>query len=487
MADSQQMPLEGDLRNIALPRVLQSVAAQQSTGILTVQGEDDIVAVSCLNGQVMAADALNQTVEDGLGKVLVSQKVISAEDFATAANDHQGGSGGSLGELLVSRKLVSRKQLLDALRLQTYRLMLQVLTWRNGEFKFYGGDEVSYEEGVVPIPVDELLIRALETLGERSGVPGSVPRFDAVYRPVPPRGPVHVLGRDGDGSVGGIWITEPQELFLKKIDGRTSAVAIAKAGGYGRYQALFCLHQLLENDLIQISTAAPRPAAAESAWATQSVEPVAPVPAVAGPAGVEEQVEPEIFTPPSTGEIAPARAKVSKPPVQARPARDAEVQKLAIPPAATALQPWIGTCLAALLLVLLGLVLVRRPASYLQPFPWQENQRSTVERQLRQALFLKIDRATRSYFLMEAHYPDTLQELVGFGLLSPEDLEDPGGHSLRYSPDTESYQSYKIDVLVKGKALDGLGTSEATTGDFFLDPQFIAPDEATEKPLYLID
>jgi len=479
MADSDQMPLEGDLGTTALPRVLRSIAAQQSTGILTVQGEDDIVAVSCLSGQIMAADALNQTVEDGLGKVLVNQKLISAEDFASAANDHQGGSGGSLGELLVSRNLISRKQLLDALRLQTYRLMLQVLTWRSGEFKFYGGDEVSFEEGVVPIPVEELLMRALESLGERSGIPGSIPKLDSVYRRVPPRGPVHVLRRDGDGRGGGIWITEQQEAFLQRIDGTTSAVAIAKAAGLGRYQALFSLHQLLENDLIELSTVPPRPAAVP--------EPAPPaVPRPAEPAK-PAAARPEI-TPPAAAEAPAPRAKVSRPSrVRAKPEEAPEARRLAIPPSATALQPWVGTSLAVLLLLLLGLVLLRRPASFLQPLPGQENQRSTVERRLRQALFLKIDRATRSYFLMEAHYPDALQEMVGFGLLETSDLQDPAGHALRYVPDTESYQSYEIQVLVKEKPLDGLGTKQATDGDFLLDPKFIALDADTEHPLFLLD
>ena len=160
------MSLEGELQRLALPKVLHSLAAQRLSGILTVQGEDDIVAISLLEGAIVAADALNQTVEEGLGDVLQGQNLISSEDFSAAVRDHQGGGSGSLGDLLVSRDLVTREELLEGLRRQTYRLMLQVLTWKVGEFKFYSGDEVSFEEGFGPISVDELLIRSIDDLGD---------------------------------------------------------------------------------------------------------------------------------------------------------------------------------------------------------------------------------------------------------------------------------------------------------------------------------
>ena len=95
------MAVEGTLDVFQLPEILQVIAHQRKTGILTVQGHNDIIAVSFLDGQVVAADALNQTMEDGLGDVLAQEKLMSPEQFADIASRHREG-GGPLNDLLVN-------------------------------------------------------------------------------------------------------------------------------------------------------------------------------------------------------------------------------------------------------------------------------------------------------------------------------------------------------------------------------------------------
>ncbi|HEX9945292.1 MAG TPA: DUF4388 domain-containing protein, partial [Thermoanaerobaculia bacterium] len=175
------MAVEGTLDLFKLPEILQLISQQRKTGILTVQGQQDIFAVSFLNGRIMAADALNQTLEEGLAQVLVKEGMIGAPDLARAVAEHQQAAGGRLIDLLVERRYVERAQLLEALRLQTRRLLEQLLRWNQGEFKFYSVDEVSYEEGLEPISVEELLIHAAQS------APPAEP-----LRPVPAPAPLPV-------------------------------------------------------------------------------------------------------------------------------------------------------------------------------------------------------------------------------------------------------------------------------------------------------
>ena len=174
------MALEGDLRVFRLPDILQMIAQQQKTGILTVQGEHDILAVSFLRGEIVAADALNQNFEEGLGEVLASQGLVRPEDFVRVAEGHKS-SGQRLADYLVERGILSRQQLLGALRQQTYRLLLQVLRWTEGEFKFYSGEEVSFEDGVQPISVEEVLMRSI---GESEMTPVQI--WSRHWRLIPP-------------------------------------------------------------------------------------------------------------------------------------------------------------------------------------------------------------------------------------------------------------------------------------------------------------
>lgn len=448
------MSLEGELQSLALPRVLHSLAAQRLSGILTVQGEDDIVAISLLEGAIVAADALNQTVEEGLGDVLQGQNLISPEDFSAAVRDHQGGGSGSLGDLLVSRGLVTREELLEGLRLQTYRLMLQVLTWQVGEFKFYSGDEVSFEEGFGPIAVDELLIRSIEDLGDQGVIAGPVPDLESAYRRVPQRSDPQVLGRDGDGIGGGIWIGPEQEALMLKVSKQTTAAAVASDLGLNRFQAQFALYSLLQHDLIEhLGSPKPGPTLELPTLPTQPSEPL----------------RAEIFTPPEPEVQDPMTALADQ-------AKAKSTSGL--------IQQWSGPALGVALALALALALVVNPSSFLLPFPWQDSQRLSVQRQLRQSLYLKIDRAAKTYFLVEVHYPESLDELAERGLITGSDNRDQAGHDLTYSTDDVSY---RIVPMVDGRRDPDLATTEAITGDFLLDPQFLRPPSSDVEPLWLIE
>lgn len=481
------MSMEGVLQEVRLLKVLQSISAQRTSGILSVQGEEDIVAVSFLQGAIVAADSLNLTQEESLGRALEQRGLISQIDYNAVVEEQQS-SGSNLIEMLVERGLVSREEILESLRGTTYELMLQLLTWTQGDFKFYGGDEISYEEGFKPISAEELLIRSIDDLSGKGGLSGPTPELESIFRQVPPRDEVKILGRDGDGLAPGIWISAEQADLLRHIDGKAQALSLTRQLRLGRYQAQFHLYRLLSNDLIEIVGHAPAAAAPGGTAAPGGAAApggVAQAPLVTGSAdtmspssqGLEKvtaelsntYLRAEIFEPPAPSDFDEASADNI-------PAPKAN-------PFGSILRHGVGPALAALFLVVLGLTLTHRPGSFLLPFPWQENQRGTVERQLRYSLFLKIDRATRAYILSHGTYPVTLQELVDAGLLAASDLKDPAGYELSYSSDAASY---RIDLLEEGTVVDGLGTNATMTGDFLLDSRMLHSEGDSANPLILM-
>jgi hypothetical protein len=492
------MAIEGSLDVFQLPEILQMISGQRKTGILTVQGESDIVAVSFKDGQVVAADALNQTVEEGLGQILASQGLVSPRDFSAVTLEHEAG-GKRLLDLLLERGHVHRSQLLDALRLQTYRLLLQLLRWEAGEFKFYAGEEVAYEEGFYAISVEELLIRSLEDLGDETQ--GDAPDLDAVYERVPGAPPVRMLEANAVPPEGGsgVWLAPEDRPFLERIDGATSARAVASACGANDYRALFTLYKLLRGGVIRAVTAR-QPAAARA--------PASPAPA--GPASVQGQAPRAVAGATAavpSGAGPPARAQA---PVPAGGGRDSAlpevpadaddvvaapqpptrgpkvVQLRAGAPAQASGVAVFAPVLAAMALAI-GILAIPwlAPRHLLLPFPWQDGSRTALERNQRAAQYLLIDRAARTYFLLEGHYPDDLQELVTLELLPASALRDPAGNSLAYATEEVSYE---VQPVRGGASLPELAAREAVTGDFLLDPQFLAlPDRPERAPLVLLD
>jgi hypothetical protein len=388
------MAVEGTLELFKLPEILQLIAQQKKTGILTIQGQQDIIAVTFLNGQIVAADALNQTVEEGLAQVLMGERLISAADFSRATAEHDASGGGRLLDLLVDRGYIARQDLLRGLRLQTFRLLEQLLRWDKGDFKFYSGDEVPFEEGFVPIAVDELLYQ----VAEKAAGP----------RPAP--------------------------------------------------------------------VAAPRPS-------TPAQPPSPQAPATPEPVPSPSQIRPALRVVRREGE--PPGGPVRTVPVYTEGEASGPFRKMKVETPAAAPQPLVPMILAAALVLMIAAVLIARPEALILPFPWQTKERADLAQDQRASLYLKIDRAAKTYYLLEGHFPPNLAVLEKQRLLAGGDLHDPQKHPFRYSFTEESYN---LQPMQGDKPIPGTETSEAITGNFFLDPEFLTvPVESTAPPLVLLD
>jgi hypothetical protein len=134
--------------------------------------------------------------------------------------------------------------------------------------------------------------------------------------------------------------------------------------------------------------------------------------------------------------------------------------------------------------VLAVTVLLGRPDRLVLPFPWQAGQRQELAQVQRAALHLKIDRAAKTFFLLEGHFPDDLALLAAAGLLGRSDLRDPQGYPLSYRTQGESYT---IQPLADDLPVAGVEAAEAITGNFLLDPGFITVTPDSRAPLVLLD
>lgn len=443
------MALEGDLRIFRLPDILQVISQQQKTGILTVQGDQDILAVSFLRGDIVAADALNQNFERGLGDVLASQGILRPEEFARHFEE-QKSSGMRLADFLVDRGILSRDQLLEALRQLTYSLLLQVLRWRQGEFKFYSGEEVSYEEGFVALPVAEVLMRSLGDLMGEGTLSGTLPHGFVAYERTTSARPIRVIGRDGTPPAEAgeeAWVSVDEQTLLEQLDGQRTAEAVARVSGLGEYRTLFGLFRLLQAGLVR-----PAGAVVERTQVTEA------------PPASEPFLRP-----------APRReraAEIELPKESSRASREV----------------WIGRLLAAcaaIAVALLATLLALRPAALILPFPWMREDRAAFERQQRVARALIIDRAARTHFLLEGRYPDRLVELVERGLLAERHRLDPAGRPYQYRVDAVSYH---LETADPDSSAGRQELSESISGDFVVDPDFFAGLREDEgNPLILLD
>jgi hypothetical protein len=445
------VPLEGDLAHFRLADILQVIASQRKTGILTVQGKSDILAVSFLEGGIVAADALNQSLDELVGEVLVRRELIEPARFARLV-DEQRGSGERLVDFLVSRQAVSRDQLLESIEDLTYRLILDVLRWKEGQFKFYGGEEVAHEEGVRPLRVDELLMRSMAELPPEEGRAAALVSGMSTYVRAADGRPVRRIPVGFDEHTpldpGIAWVTTDEEVVLERLDGRTTADTLARTSGLGESRVYYALSRLRGAGLVrELADGEEIPALA--ATPGHSAPRAAPAPEALRMDRQLEAAEEPRAVPHALGRRWAAAVRL-------------------VPLAAA----------AAVLITAFTL-----PGHLLYPAPGQGDARDTFYRVRRLARFAAIDRAARTYHLLEARYPSSLEELGRRGLLPVRAQDDFEGQALEYRPKGEEYE-----IVVRGKDESPVGLREGVFGDFLLDRTLFADLETSAGvPLVLVD
>lgn len=472
------MQLEGDLQSIDLSDLLRRISALCRTGILTVQSEHDMLAVTFLQGKVVAADAMNETMEDGLSQVLESQGLVSPSKFAELVSKQQT-SGERIADLLLEQRLIGRDQLLSAIRLQTYRLLLQLLSWREGEYNLFIGDEISYEDGIEPISMEELLVRSAADLGVDSPLSGPLPDLSATYERASGDAPIKVLGRDGDepeADPGAVWLTPCEYEVWQASDGKKPASSFIGGPDLDEYRVRFGLYTLLHESLV-------RPM-------TESLPDVVLPPSGLTPPSslLRSDIEDRVQQSWDDVESGPVDELVVEPPEpESEPTRPEPRPRIERGALGAVAWVWLSRTMALGLLALVVALLPSRASRHTLffPFPWQSSQQGEFERGQRAVIYTKIDTASRTYYLLFGRFPEELEILADLQLLSPIDLYDPRGYWLSYAAGD---LSYTLQPLKDGVPVPGLEATGEVTGDFVLNPQFVELSrERTSRPLVLLD
>ena len=382
-------------------------------------------------------------------------------------------------DLLLERNYIGRDTLNSALREHAYGLCVQVLDWKRGEYKFYRGDEVAFEEGVAPIPIEEVLVRAADELQSEELLGALPPSPQDVFERVDRLDASLAAETLGELLAPGLTSTEPGEeihSLLDRVDGSRTVSLLARDAGMADHRARLFLLRMEQADLLrrrqgeapppasrQAFAAAPRPEEAEPPAPELSVarlEPVVPPSPVTVPLPV---MEPRVEEPP-----APA-PPVAKP--EPAPAPMRERQRTAPP-------PWLARLLAAGLLLAAAFYCLPAPWRIFLPFPWHADLRQAFDTERQAGIFLQVDRAARTFFLLEGRFPESLAELEQAGLLPRREVIAARGGELGYSATATSFSL---------QAPGGASRTEGIGGNFLLDPEFQARAAREEPPLVLLD
>lgn len=368
------MALRGTLRDFSLGEILQLISFQRKTGVLSVEGEEDTVSVSFLDGKVVAADSLKRRFENRLGNLLVRAGKLTPPVLAEVL-DEQKRLGQRIGFVLVNRGLVSPADLQAALRTQILNLIYRLFRWRDGRYYFSQEKSVEYEvDHFTPVATENILMEAARMSDEWPLIQSRIPSLDLVFRRAPGTESLRIVSEESERTPGALAVTPEEEIVWKLIDGARSVTEITEATFLSDFDVVKALDQMLGRRLIVERS---------------PIRPVEPVP--------------EAPLPESPREVIPANT-----------------------PAAFAL--W--GALAALLIVAvvflprnsLNAVLSGARGGYLSP----------VENSIAVAWLQRLDRGLEIFYLNEGFYPSSLSELASAAVVEGAAPADGGTSGYRY-------------------------------------------------------
>ncbi len=517
--------ISGTIESGGLQAVLRAIAASGDRGLLTLQGEQDLVSISFQRGGMVAADAMNRPADELLAEVLANIGALSPLRFQEIVAPHRE-SGRMASEVLFESEAVDRSLLVQAIRRQNFLQLLPVFRWQSGNFDWTPGVDSPSHPAVIPTSIPELLVQISDELGAEAPL-APVPDLGVVFERNPDRNPrLRTLGVDGqieDDDPGTLWVSPDERRLLSAVNGRQDGATLQQETGLDQYAVRYGLSHLARLGLIRVASESSGSFPNPLLRAPSSAHPSRP-PGVRGDAGSVRGDAGSV-----RGDAGSVRGDAGSVREDARSVREdarsgglvldeglldalgfdtgdgrlrggggvtdslADFTMTAATPTPSAsldlaavrrrreslveaARMWLARGLA---LCLVGLVastvlVPSRGSSLLFSLPWLGPQRLAFERVRQEAAYRELGQAMRTYHLIFGRFPEEMRLLVDLDLVAPSDLRGPHGRWLAY---TQEPQSYRLEPVEGGRSIGEPGFSGGIENDFLLDPGYVTPAE----------
>lgn len=172
------MAIKGSLKEASLADVCQLLALGQKTGSLSITDKSRFGQIYFDKGRITYARVVNR--RDRIGDLLVRDGLLTQDQLTNALEIQSTEPDKRLGEVLISREFLSRKDLTLYIRIQIEEAIYHLFTWSRGNF-FFEADEVPEADILVSISPDSLLLEAARRVDEWSQIEKKIPSLDLIF------------------------------------------------------------------------------------------------------------------------------------------------------------------------------------------------------------------------------------------------------------------------------------------------------------------
>ncbi|MBI1292629.1 DUF4388 domain-containing protein [bacterium] len=264
--------MQGNLKQIQLPEVLQFISMGKSTGLLTVKdGAGLETTLMIKSGRIINSSALER--QRRLGDLLVHRGILKRSVLAQVlALQRTVESDKRLGQILVERDIIQEAQIREVLRLQLEEEIWNLFGIEEGEFRFEQVPDDKLGEASVQIDIEPLLLEGTRRQDEWRRIVRVLPSDRLVPAVKAPAG-------DGASKMK----LDPREWkVLAQINGKFPIRAVVNRAAMGRFEVYQIITVLMQRGVVYILD---EKLSQNGAAAEATSKPAVAAPSAAKPAG----------------------------------------------------------------------------------------------------------------------------------------------------------------------------------------------------------
>jgi len=233
------MALEGNAKDFGLSEILQLIALQKKSGMLSVTGEDSIV-IFFKEGEIISTRDRRKRARDPLKDYLLRYGFISRDEM-NRIQHIQEETNLDLTDILLSEKFFSQDELKLIFADQIQETIQKVLGWPRSYYKFITGKNVL--QGIrtfVSLKVEGLLMESMRRIDEFPELQRIFPSEETIVK----RNPIPENGR--------IELEDNEEIIYELLEREMTISELVSRARMARFCTYEALRNLLEKGLLQI-------------------------------------------------------------------------------------------------------------------------------------------------------------------------------------------------------------------------------------------
>ena len=234
------MALKGNIETFYLSSILQLLAQDKKTGILTIAEKGRIVRVYIKNGNIVYAVGTQKEVR--LGYLLRTKGIISAEELQKALTLAKQRNE-KLGKILVEKGFISVETLKKFIHQQVRDILYDLFLWKRGDFEYVDQEFSLDEEFVTELNHMEVILEGTRRVDEWEILKKNIPEANMVFK----------INRSVEEKRDTINLTANEWRIISLVDGKRTVQQVVEDSGNDEFSVYRVINSLISSGLVEPS------------------------------------------------------------------------------------------------------------------------------------------------------------------------------------------------------------------------------------------